>query len=198
MNINDAIQQYKRTKVMEAIANSSTQNSLDLFKQIESSFASLQPNQVKDVFGATLLFYEMAIRKIGKLSPLYAYYFATKAITDSNLPNDNKLEARKLRLKSLFVNLETFTRFILLAASAPMMKYEGPLNENEFFDFIIMSDAYLIWNIEDNGTVLTSIKKLVKEHEAYHPRFNKATIIHEGDIAHKALLTAISYAIDYN
>mgnify|MGYP007017360325 CR=1 FL=1 len=87
----------------------------------------------------------------------------------------------------LLLNLNTFERFITLAHEAPIIGYNGNLSDEEFFDFLIMSDTYLVWNSDLESNVLKSIQKLVIQHEVSHPNFSKSDIIREGEKAHSAL-----------
>lgn len=83
----------------------------------------------------------------------------------------------------------------MMAHSAPMMGYNGSLNDEEFFDFIIMGDAYRVWDSDEDSSMLKSIKKLAISHQSNHPHFSRIDVIKEGDKAHEALLTAVKYAL---
>ena len=93
------------------------------------------------------------------------------------------------------MNLDTFERFITLAHDAPIIGYNGILSAEEFFDFLIMSDAYLVWNSDLESNILKSIQKLVIQHESNHPNFSKQEIIQEGEKAHSALFSSIKFAL---
>lgn len=76
-----------------------------------------------------------------------------------------------------------------------MMEYAGNLSIEQFFDFLIMADAYRVWDSDDESSMLKSIKRLVNQHKINHPQFTREQIIKEGEIAHKALFTAIKYVL---
>ena len=201
MNINQAICEYRQLSVSHAMAeavggvalSNSTHQKSNFFQRINESLSSLIEQDPDDLFSATLLFSEMSLRKIGQFSPFLAYYYGTMAHQLNNIPAKSKVAALRLRLFALFQHLESFDRFINLAHSAPMMGYEGNLTMEQFFDFLIMADAYRVWDSDEDSSMLRSIKRLVNQHKANHPQFTREQIIREGDKAHKALLTAIKY-----
>lgn len=192
MILSEAIKKYKQIKVFAAISLNKLEE-IDFFNDVAKNVTVTNEN-VEDCFTATLMFSEMAIRKIGNFSPLYAYYFGS--ICQSRTIGDKaKIDARRLRLISMFMNLNTFERFITLAHDAPIMGYDGNLSDEEFFDFLIMSDAYLVWNSDLGSNALKSIQKLVIKHESNHLNFNKQEIIKEGEKAHSALFSSIKFAL---
>lgn len=145
-----------------------------------------------DSLTACLMFSEMSMRKIGgDFSFLSAYYHGSKALTQPNIPVHGRLAARQYRLFALFQNLEKFDRLISFA-QAPIGGYKGNLNNEEFYDFLIMSDAYVVWNSDESSNLLNTIKRLVKQHEPNHPKYNRESIIKEGEKAHKALFNVVS------
>lgn len=203
MNINEAICEYRQLSVSHAMAeavggvalSNSTQQKSNFFQRVNESLSSLIEQDPDDVFSATLLFSEMSLRKIGQLSPFLTYYYGTMAHQLHNIPAKSKVASLRLRLFALFQHLESFDSFINLAHSAPMMGYEGELTIEQFFDFLIMADAYRVWNSDEDSPMLKSIKRLVNQHKANHPQFTCEQIIREGDRAHEALLTAIKYVL---
>ena len=193
MTLSEAIRKYKQIKVCAAISPNKVEE-INFFNEV-AKCTKVTNLDVEDCFAATLMFSEMAMRKIGDFSPLYAYCFGTMC-QHTDLPTNAKTDARRFRLISLFVNLETFDRFVTMAHSAPIIGYDGDLSYEEFFDFLIMSDAYLVWNSDLESGMLKSIRKLVVQHEANHPRFSKQEIIEEGEKAHSLLFSTIKFALN--
>ena len=192
MTLSDAIRKYKQIKVCSVISSNKSEE-IDFFNDVAKN-VTVSNEDVEDCFTATLMFSEMAMRKIGNLSSLYAYYFGT-ICQKVGIPEKIKIDARRFRLISLFMNLNVFEPLITLAHYAPIMGYKGSLSDEEFFDFLIMSDAYLVWNSDLESNTLKSIQKLVIQHESNHPKFSKQEIIKEGEKAHSALSSSIKFAL---
>ena len=192
MTLSEAIRKYKQIKVCAAISPNKLEE-INFFNEVATNTKIINGTE-EDSFTATLMYSEMAMCKIGDLSPLYAYYFGT-ICQNTSLPANVKIDARRFRLISMFTNLNIFERFILLAHKAPIMGYHGDLSDEEFLDFLIMSDAYLVWNSDLESNTLKSIQKLVIQHESNHPNFSKQEIINEGEKAHSALFSSIKFAL---
>lgn len=203
MNLNQAINEYRQLSVSQAMAEAVGGVALctvanqkeNFFQRVNDSINNLMEQDADDFFSATLLFSEMSLRKIGQVPPYLAYYYGTLAQNSANVPVHSKIAALRLRLFALFHHLEAFDRFINLAHTAPMMEYAGNLSMEQFFDFLIMADAYRVWDSDDESSMLKSIKRLVNQHKINHPQFTREQIIKEGEIAHKALFTAIKYVL---
>lgn len=148
MRLDDIIRKYRQIKITQAIAeNSSCAELNSLLNEVDANLSILIQDRTSDPFGACLIFSEMALRKIGSIAPICAYYYATMAQSQTTIPASSKVDAIRMRLFSVFSNLDIFERFIMMAHSAPMMGYNGSLNDEEFFDFIIMGDTYRVWDI---------------------------------------------------
>lgn len=143
-----------------------------------------------DPFTACLLFSEMSLTKIGELSPLLAYYYGTLTQSQDSIPTHSKIDARRMRLFAMFKNLEAFDRAIMFA-HAPISGYTGNLNDQEFFDFLIMSDVYHVWDSDESSPLLQSLKRQTIEKTSNYSKYNKDSIMKEGDEAHKALFAII-------
>lgn len=202
MNLKQAIQEYRKLAFTQATAgvlggtSAVKQQKEALFHQIDDNMSTLIDETTDDVLTATLLFSEMSIREIGELTPFVAYYYCTLAYGSIAIKPGNRVDAQRLRLFALFQHLNDFNRLIELAHTAPMMRYQGNLSFDEFVDFLIMSDAYIVWDTDMESDMLKSIQRLVAQHEALHPSFSKAQIINEGQKAHQALFTAVKYALN--
>lgn len=202
MTLDQAIAEYRQLKITEGMCqavgrgmDAITKDTISFFKKVDNDLSSIIKQTTNDFFSACLLFSEMSMRKIGgDLIPILAYFYGTKAISQNNIPENSHIDARRLRLFALFQNLDKFGRFITFA-QAPLSGYEGSLNEEEFFDFLIMSDAYLVWNSDNNSNLLNSIKRLTVEHESNHPSYNRNMIISEGAKAHNALFNIVSMTL---
>ena len=202
MTLDQALTEYRKIKVTQGISQaaggrlgSTEREIVQLFNRANDELSTLMNQSTADWFTACLFFSEMNMRKIGgDLIPILAYYYGTKAISQPNLPENSHIDARRLRLFALFQNLDKFDRFITFA-QAPLSGYQGTLNNEEFFDFLIMSDAYLVWNSDNSSNLLSSIKRLTIQHEPNHPRHNKNSIISEGTKAHEALFNIVSMTV---
>lgn len=71
MKLSDAIKRYKQIKICSAISSNKLEE-IGFFNDVAKSVTITNEN-VEDCFTATLMFSEMAMRKIGNFSPLYAY-----------------------------------------------------------------------------------------------------------------------------
>ncbi|MCH5216806.1 MAG: hypothetical protein J1F10_07665 [Muribaculaceae bacterium] len=202
MTLEQAIAEYRQLKITEGMCQAigrgteaHTNDTISFFNRVNNELPSIRKQTTTDFFYACLLFSEMSMRKIGgDMVPILAYYYGTKAISQNNIPENSHIDARRLRLFTLFQNLDKFNRFITFA-QAPLSGYEGSLNEEEFFDFLIMSDAYLVWDSDNSSNLLNTIKRLTTQHEANHPHYNKNTIISEGAKAHNALFNIVSMTL---
>lgn len=202
MTLNQVLTEYRKLKVAEGVSQAAglrhgttEQETLRLFKDVDRELPTLMNQSTSDCFTACLLFSEMSMRKTGgDLAPILAYYYGTKAISQPNIPENSHIDARRLRLFALFQNLDKFDRFITFA-QAPLSGYQGSLNSEEFFDFLIMSDAYIVWNSDNSSNLLNSIKRLTTQHEQNHPRHNRNSIISEGAKAHDALFNIVSMTV---
>lgn len=202
MTLNQTIAEYRKMTLLFTAAEATGGNKIaynqqknQFFNQVNNNISALINDNTADVFSATLLFSEMALRKVGDFAPLLAYYYGSLSMTSSEVQPQHKIDAQRMRLFALFQHLDKFDRFITLAHTAPMMEYEGNLSMEQFFDFLIMSDAYQVWRSDNESAMLNSIKRLVNQHKANHPTFSKERIIFEGKIAHEALMSAIKYAL---
>lgn len=196
MRLDDIIRKYRQIKITQAIVENSSNAELNsLLNEVDANLNILIQDRTSDPFGACLIFSEMALRKIGSIAPICAYYYATLAQSQTTIPASSKVDAIRMRLFSVFSNLDIFERFIMMAHSAPMMGYNGSLNDEEFFDFIIMGDTYRVWDSDEDSAMLKSIKKLAISHQGNHPHFSRMDVIKEGEKAHEALLTAVKYAL---
>ena len=136
MTIDQVLTEYKILQISGAFSEanggrSTEQEKLQLFNRVDSELSTLMNQQTADWFDACLLFSEMSIRKIGgDFVPILAYYYGTKAISLSNLPEDSRIAARRLRLFSLFRNLDKFDRInSLLDMYSSIMEVIGKTTE---------------------------------------------------------------------
>lgn len=193
MKLQDQLQEYRKLKVLSTLAPNESEQ-IALYNQINSNLRDLIAQPVDDVFTATLLFSEMTIRKIGELAPFCAYYYGTKCKM-SSFPENQKVIAHRLRLTSFFRAIDIFSRIVMLAQSAPMIGYTRNLTEEQFMDFLIMSDAYEVWDSDKEDAKLMSIQKQVQQRQMFYPSYTKERIISEGRKAHEALFTALIFAL---
>ena len=202
MTLEQALSEYRRIKASEGVSQALSVTSdttgldvLNLFKRIDQVLPMIMNESTADWFTACLLFSEMSMRKIGgdRVS-LLSYYYGTLAISQHNLSENSHIDARRLRLFALFLNLNAFDRLIAVAQT-PMCDYEGSLTNNEFLDFLIMSDTYLVWDSDTRSNLLSSIKRLTTQHESNYPNYSRNIIISEGRKAHDALFAAVSMAV---
>ncbi|MDE6522757.1 MAG: hypothetical protein K2L17_08075 [Muribaculaceae bacterium] len=200
MTLQQAITKYRQLKVAEAATKalngnirSINEDTVNLFHEVNENLGIMRNDYTDDPFSACLLFSEMSIRQIGELAPFLAYYYGTLAQSQDKISAHSKIDARRMRLFAMFKNLETFDRAIMLA-HAPISGYTGKLNDQEFFDFLIMSDVYLVWDSDDNSTLLKSLKSQTLKNIRNHSKFSKDEIMKEGEKAHKALFTIIEMA----
>lgn len=202
MKLDEYISEYRRLKIITEIIELNTpgrikteQEVINLLNRISMELPILIKQPTKDFFSACLMFTEMYMRKIkGDLIPIIAYYYGTLAISQSSIPDNSRIDARRLRLFAIFNNLDSFENYITFA-QAPLSGYNGTLNSAEFFDFLIMSDAYLVWDSDNSSNILKSIQRLTIKHEPNHPQYNRELIILEGGKAHEALFNVVSMAV---
>lgn len=200
MNLQQALTKYRQLKVAEATClalNKNLQNvkaeTIALFTQVNNNIGLMRNENTTDPFTACLLFSEMSMNKIGDISPLLAYYYGTLAQSQDTIPAHSKIDARRMRLFAMFKNMDAFDRAIMFA-HAPISGYTGTLNDQEFFDFLIMSDVYSVCNSDDSSPLLQSLKRQTIEKTSKHSKFSKHEIMKEGEKAHKALFSIIEMA----
>lgn len=200
MTLHQAINEYRKLKISEATAMAMNANTdsiknatISLFQKVNGNLMAMMNENTIDPFTACLLFSEMSMRKIGDLTPFLAYYFGTKAQSQSSIPEHSKLDARRMRVFALVQNMDKFDRMVMLAQT-PMIGYSGTLNDQEFFDFLIMADVYRVWDSDNTSSFLQSLKRQTQENSLKYPMHSKETIIREGEKAHQALFKAIEMA----
>lgn len=201
MTLEQAIDEYRKLTVIQALninAARLEQQKKELFNKVDRLLSSRAIHDVTDPFIATLMFSEMSFLKISDSAPLAAYYYGTLTQDDKFVPEENRVAALRYRLFALFQNLGIFQRFISVARLIPIFGYKGSLNADQFFDFLIMSDAYKVWDSDLDSDILDSIKRQVVKHQDMHNQFTKAAIIKEGTKAHKALFNLLEHTLKNN
>lgn len=200
MTLNEALTEFRKLKIADATAMALNSNrssveasTITFLRKVDESLIKFMNETTQDAFTACLLFYEMSVRKIGELAPLMAYYYGSKAMNQHTIPENSRMAARRIRLYAFFQNMDKFDRFVMLAKT-PMIGYSGSLTDEEFFDFLIMSDVYHVWNSDRDSNILQSLQRQTIQNESKHPRFTKEKIKTEGEKVHRALFDAIEMA----
>lgn len=194
MKLDDAISKYKQLKVTSVIEPSVEKELVIFFNEVQNNIPTLIKDNTDDPFTATLMFSELSFRKIVGYSYI-AYYYGT-VCQNANIPQNQKDTAKRLRLEVFFKNLEEFDNLITFARTAPFLGYSGNLAAQPFFDFLIMSDAYEVWDSDKDDELLKSIQNLVIKHESHYPSYSRQQIIKEGKLAHQALFNAVKIAFE--
>lgn len=204
--INQLIHQHSKEMILShmsssmggSVAKENTQKMKSYLQQIAEELKNSSDvkgiiESIDDKQKALAVFYAMSVEKIYDLAPVITYYLATLCINDSAIVPNDKLDARAMRVLSIFGNLEFFARITNLCLSPAFGNYKGKLNNvKPFFDFIIMSDTFLVWDLQDSYPKLSSLKRLTEENAfVYQRAFSKEDIIYEGGLAHKVLFTVI-------
>lgn len=189
MTLDTAINKYRQLKVSSVITHTVEKDLVSFFKEIKDNIPTLIKDKTNDPFTATLMFSELSFRKITGYSYI-AYYYGS-ICQNANIPKNLKDTAKRLRLEVFFSNLEEFDNLITFARTAPFIGYKGNLEAQPFLDFLIMSDAYEVWDSDKDDKLLKSIQNLVITHENHYPSYTKQQIIQEGNLAHQALFNAI-------
>lgn len=204
--INQLIHQYSKEMILSymsscmggSVDKGNTQKMKSYLQQIaeelkNSSDVKSIIESIDDKQKALAVFYAMSIEKICDLAPVITYYLATLCIDDNTIAPNDKLDARAMRVLSIFGNLDFFARIANLCLSPAFGNYKGKLNNvKAFFDFVIMSDTFLVWELQDFYPKLSSLKRLTKENvSVYQHTFSKEDIIYEGGLAHKILFAVI-------
>lgn len=196
MTLDAAIIKYRQLKVASTITPSVEKDLVSFFKEIKDNIPALIKDKTEDPFTATLMFSELSFRKITGYSYI-AYYYGS-ICQNIDIPKNLKDTAKRFRLKVLFNNLEEFDHFITVARTVPFIGYKGNLEAQPFLDFLIMSDAYEVWNSDKDDKLLKSIQNLVIKHESHYPSYTKQQIIKEGNLAHQALFNAVKIPFNNN
>lgn len=142
------------------------------------------------------VFYEMFVRKIGNNLPmLLAYVYSSRVAKDESFSLTNRLEGYKIRAKIVFGSMDRLDRVMILARTAPMGKYRGSLDDNQFFDILLLSDVYKAWNQNDDDELFAKIKLQAPRVAQVHSGLTKQKVLKEGELAHKAVLNIVERLI---
>lgn len=78
-------------------------------------------------------FLRYVCEKIGNDLPLLlAYIYSSRVAKDESFSLANRLEGYKIRAKIVFGCMDRLDRVMLLARTAPMGRYRGNLDDNQF------------------------------------------------------------------
>ena len=87
-------------------------------------------------------------------------------------------------------DLDYFTKLIPICYSSSI-GYKGNLDIKTFFDFLTISDAYLVWNLHEYNQTLNSIRRMTERNAANYRAYSHEEIIKKGQEAHRTLYKAI-------
>lgn len=143
-----------------------------------------------------IVFYNMFVKKIGNDLPLLlAYIYSSRVAKDESFSLANRLEGYKTRAKIVFGCMDRLDRIMLLARTAPMGRYRGHLDGNQFFDILLLSDVYKVWSQNGGDEMFTKIKLQAPHVACVHSELTKQEVLEEGELAHEAVLNIVERLI---
>lgn len=82
-----------------------------------------------------------------------------------------------------------------MACLTPIAEYKGNLDENSFFDILLLADVYKAWDIDPDSAMLADLKRQAPNVAMNHPNLNKEQVQMEGFLAHEAVFRIIENLI---
>ncbi|MDY2641767.1 MAG: hypothetical protein SOW01_05260 [Mediterranea sp.] len=151
---------------------------------------------IEDMTMAMCAFYDMCSRKIGGFYiSLFSYFSCTAVANKTYLPQDTRLNGIMLRAFTTFTWFNSWYKILTLARTSPIGRYEGNLDEKSFFDILLLSDVYKVWNIDNDHPTLYKLKSQAPFIAHNYPNFTKQQIIKEGELANEALFNIVASII---
>ena len=199
--LNSLLHKCARVQISYLIADKdSTQELRSILQEIADYLSEQEwkfnPETIGNISLAMAVFFEMFAQKIGgDMSSMYCYYFSTLVAKDMNLPQEQRAEGNKYRAFIIFKNIDKWNNIITMARLAPMAGYKGHLDENSFFDILLLDDVYKAWDADSDSALLTNLKKQAIIVANNHPQYTKQQVMAEGDLAHEAIFGIIKTLI---
>ena len=144
----------------------------------------LKANEYKDEFFiedmtmAMCAFYDMCSRKIGGFYiSLFSYFSCTAVANKTYLPQDTRLNGIMLRAFTTFTWFKSWHKILNLARTSPRGRYEGNLDEKSFFNILLLSDVYRVWDVSNAHPILSKLKMQAPLIANNYPSFTKQQII---------------------
>ncbi len=196
------LKEYSQVHIANAIVDrDSTEEIVDVLNRLAVELTKnkwrCSPSDVPTDTIAMCAFYEMFVRKIGGDAPIMlCYYYSSRVIKNTSLPINARLEGYKHRAFIVFKNMDKLDMTFSLACNAPIARYKGNLNNNQFVDLLLLSDVYQAWDTDDESRMLQNLKQQAPKVAATHPSFSKKQIITEGALAHDAVLNIIKNIVE--
>lgn len=151
------------------------------------------PREVPTDAIAMSAFFEMFTLKIGKDAPIMlCYFYSSRVANDNSFPANVRALGNMFRAFIVFKALDKLNMTFNLACNAPFAGYRGQLNNQQFYDFSLLSDVYKAWDINNSDPLLRNLKRQAPLVAANYPTFSKQQIIAEGELAHEAVLNVVS------
>lgn len=195
--LNNLIKEYARVRVSYEIAGKDPIQEVQKVLNKIANYLSqhewkCNPSSIENNTWAMCVFFEMFANKIGGDMPaLLCYYFSTLIARDTNLPLNSRLEGNKHRAFIIFKNMDNWDRIIMMARLAPMAEYKGHLDENSFFDILLLGDVYKAWDVDPDSAMLSSLKRQTPNVARNHPQFSRQQVMTESELAHEAVFHII-------
>lgn len=154
------------------------------------------PTEVPTDAIAMSAFFEMFTLNIGKDAPIMlCYYYSSRVANDNSFPTNVRALGNMFRAFIVFKALDKLNMTFNLACNAPFAGYRGRLNNQQFYDFSLLSDVYKAWDVCNSDSLLRNLKRQAPLVAANYPTFSKQQIITEGELAHEAILEVVSTMI---
>lgn len=199
--LNQYINEFKMIKVSYAMAGTDPSSELtSFFNKVYDCIEDKNNRKqlvaaVEDHLGATFMFFEMFLRKIGGDLPItLTYYFATLTTSDESLTAKERNMGNFYRAAILVkaANQLNHTMTMISNMGHDLRIYQGHLDYTNFTDITILYDVYKAWDADPENRYLQFLKSQVPSIETKHSYITKQYIETEGKLAHDAILKVLS------
>lgn len=195
--LNDLINEYTRVRISSEMASKDgTVEVTKILNRIEDFLFKnkwkCDPSSIQNKTMAMCAFFDMFARNIGgDTSAMMCYYFSTLVSKDLSISQNGRLQGNKYRAFMIFKNMDKWDRIIMMARLAPINDYKGHLDDNSFFDILLLGDVYKAWDVDPSSKMLQKLKNQAPIVARNHPNFTRQQVIVESELAHEAVFDII-------
>ncbi len=195
MTISDYIQQYKvaiasgfftgqdntseKRNILENLSEAMYRGTPKGMHGSEIVQWQIELNEIEDDVTAALTFYEMFWHDISRnMAAVLSFYYCSRVIQKN--PSSSE-DFHQLRAITYFKNIELFGK---ICKNIFVFKYyNGMLNIQEYYDLVLLSDAYLAWNSNRESSTFEIIQKQAHKVQSKYSNLGRERIIQEGQNA---------------
>ena len=200
--ISQLLKEYSQIHISYSVVGKDpTMETKRILNQLADELAKTEwkcsPSEVPTDSIAMSAFFEMFAHKIGGDAPIMlCYYYSSRVANDKLLPPDVRTLGNMFRAFIVFKAMDKLNMTFNLACNAPFAGYRGKLQNQQFFDFALISDVYQAWDRDNNDPLLQNLKKQTPMVASNYPMFNKQQIMAEGELVHEAVLNVVRTIVE--